>query len=47
MAYTCICDKVGDFQFEIDDNYELISSGEFTVSFGVVSNPRMPGDRSN
>ncbi len=47
MAYTCICDKVGDFQFEIDDNNELISSGKFTVSFGVASNPCMSGDRSN
>ncbi len=47
MAYSCIHDKVGDFIFETDENDELISTGKFTVTFGVASNAHRPGDRSN
>ncbi len=47
MAYTCICDKAGDFQYDSKVSNDLVSAGRFAISFENAHNVCHPGDRSN
>ncbi len=47
MAYTCIHDKAGDFQYDNKETDDTVSTGRFTITFRSAHNVSHPGDRSD